>query len=121
MATCRRCRSTFRRPILFYNKDAFRKAKLDPEKAPKTWYEMPKAMGPLVDAGYECVYNHHLASLDTDRDISAWHNQDFATKDNGFAGLDAALMFQHSPDDPPRVLPCVLGARRLFHLQRAHR
>ena len=24
-------------PILFYNKDAFRKAKLDPERPPKTW------------------------------------------------------------------------------------
>ena len=39
-------------PILFYNKDAFRKAGLDPQRAPQTWYEMPKAMGELVKAGY---------------------------------------------------------------------
>src|SRR5258707_1347152 len=42
-------------PILFYNKDAFRKAKLDPDKPPKTWYEMPKAMGAMVEAAIEGV------------------------------------------------------------------
>src|SRR5262245_61398985 len=36
-------------PILFYNKDTFRKAKLDPEKPMKTWYELPKIVGELKD------------------------------------------------------------------------
>jgi sn-glycerol 3-phosphate transport system substrate-binding protein len=80
-------------PILFYNKDAFRKAKLDPDKAPKTWYEMPKAMGPLLDAGYECAYTTTWPSWVHIENMSTWHNQDFATKDNGFAGLDTALVF----------------------------
>lgn len=41
-------------PVLFYNKDAFRKAGLDPEQPPKTWWEVQKAAGELFDAGYKC-------------------------------------------------------------------
>ncbi len=80
-------------PILFYNKDAFRKANLDPEKPPRTWYEMPKAMGELVSAGYECVYTTVWPSWVQIENMSNWHNQDFATRDNGLAGLDAKLIF----------------------------
>ena len=80
-------------PILFYNKDAFRKAKLDPESPPKTWYEMPKAMGALVDAGYDCVYTTAWPSWVQIENMSVWHNQDFATRDNGMDGLDAKLVF----------------------------
>jgi sn-glycerol 3-phosphate transport system substrate-binding protein len=80
-------------PILFYNKDAFRKAKLDPEKAPKTWYEMPKAMGALVEAGYECVYTTVWPSWVQIENMSNWHNQPFASKENGLMGLDAKLTF----------------------------
>jgi sn-glycerol 3-phosphate transport system substrate-binding protein len=80
-------------PVLFYNKDAFRKAKLDPEKPPKTWYEMPKAMGELVDAGFECVYTTTWPSWVHIENMSTWHNQDFATRDNGLLGLDAVLQF----------------------------
>jgi sn-glycerol 3-phosphate transport system substrate-binding protein len=80
-------------PILFYNKDAFRKAKLDPERPPRTWYEMPKAMGELAGAGYECVYTTAWPSWVQIENMSTWHNQDFATRDNGLAGLDAKLIF----------------------------
>jgi sn-glycerol 3-phosphate transport system substrate-binding protein len=80
-------------PILFYNKDAFRKAGLDPEKPPKTWYEMPKAMGELLAAGYECVYTTVWPSWVQIENMSTWHNQDFATRDNGLLGLDAKLVF----------------------------
>lgn len=80
-------------PILFYNKDAFRKAGLDPEKPPKTWYEMPKAMGELVKAGYECVYTTVWPSWVQIENMSTWHKQDFATRDNGLLGLDAKLVF----------------------------
>lgn len=80
-------------PILFYNKDAFRKAKLDPERPPRTWYEMPKAMGALIDSGVECVYTTAWPSWVQIENMSTWHNQDFATRDNGLAGLDAKLIF----------------------------
>ncbi|MSQ63652.1 MAG: sn-glycerol-3-phosphate ABC transporter substrate-binding protein UgpB [Betaproteobacteria bacterium] len=80
-------------PILFYNKDAFRKAGLDPQKAPQTWYEMPKAMGALVESGVECVYTTVWPSWVQIENMSTWHNQDFATRENGLAGLDAKLIF----------------------------
>ena len=80
-------------PILFYNKDAFRKANLDPEKPPKTWYEMPKVMSPLLEAGFHCAYTTVWPSWVQIENMSTWHNQDFASKDNGLGGLDAKLIF----------------------------
>jgi len=80
-------------PILFYNKTAFRKAKLDPEKPPATWYEMPKVMGELIDAGYQCVYTTVWPSWVQIENMSTWHNQDFASHGNGLGGLDARLVF----------------------------
>lgn len=80
-------------PILFYNKDLFQKAKLDPAAAPKTWYEMPKAMGELAAAGLECVYTTTWPSWVLLENMSTWHKQDFATRDNGLNGLDATLAF----------------------------
>jgi sn-glycerol 3-phosphate transport system substrate-binding protein len=41
-------------PVMYYSKDAFRKAGLDPENPPKTWREVQKAAGVLLDAGYKC-------------------------------------------------------------------
>jgi sn-glycerol 3-phosphate transport system substrate-binding protein len=54
---------------------------------------MPKAMGELVSAGYECVYTTVWPSWVQIENMSTWHNQDFATRENGLAGLDAKLIF----------------------------
>lgn len=43
-------------PVLFYNKNAFRKAKLDADKAPQTWFEMQGVLDKLQEAGYTCPY-----------------------------------------------------------------
>jgi len=43
-------------PVLFYNKNALRKAKLDPDQPPKTWFEMQGMLDKLQDAGYACPY-----------------------------------------------------------------
>jgi sn-glycerol 3-phosphate transport system substrate-binding protein len=43
-------------PVLFYNKNALRKAKLDPEQPPKTWFEMQGMLDKLQEAGYACPY-----------------------------------------------------------------
>ncbi|MEW6688357.1 MAG: sn-glycerol-3-phosphate ABC transporter substrate-binding protein UgpB [Pseudomonadota bacterium] len=80
-------------PILFYNKTAFRKAKLDPERPPATWYEMPQAMGALAEAGYECVYTTVWPSWVQIENMSTWHNQDFASRENGMGGAEARLIF----------------------------
>lgn len=43
-------------PVLFYNKNAFRKAQLDPEKAPATWQEVQEVALKLAGAGFKCAY-----------------------------------------------------------------
>ncbi|MBW7900875.1 MAG: extracellular solute-binding protein [Rhodocyclaceae bacterium] len=43
-------------PVLYYNKHAFRQAGLDPEKPPRTWWEVQHAAGKLFDAGMRCPY-----------------------------------------------------------------
>lgn len=44
------------RPVLYYNRDAFRRAKLNPRAAPKTWYDMAGTLGALAQAGQSCGY-----------------------------------------------------------------
>jgi len=81
-------------PVLFYNKDAFRAAKLDPEKPPKTWYEMVPTIAALKGAGgMPCGYVTSWQSWVHLENASAWHNQEFATKGNGMGGLDTKLVF----------------------------
>ena len=75
--------------VVFYvNKDAFKKAGLDPEKAPKTWKEFRVAAEKLKSAGQECVYTTGWPSWMHIENFSAWHNVPIGTKQNGMAGLD---------------------------------
>jgi sn-glycerol 3-phosphate transport system substrate-binding protein len=81
-------------PVLYYNKDAFRKAGLDPEQPPKTWYQMPKVLGAVLDSGAaKCALTTTWPSWVLLENMGAWHNQPFATEDNGLAGTDARLNF----------------------------
>ena len=75
--------------VVFYiNKDAFQKAGLDPEKAPKTWKEFNAAAEKLKAAGQQCVYTTGWPSWMHIENFSAWHNVPIGTKENGMAGLD---------------------------------
>ena len=81
-------------PVLYYNKDAFRKARLDPERAPTTWYEMPKTLGALLDArAAKCALTTTWPSWVLLENMGAWHNQPFATQENGLGGTEARLNF----------------------------
>jgi sn-glycerol 3-phosphate transport system substrate-binding protein len=75
--------------VVFYvNKDAFRKAGLDPNKAPKTWKEVVAASDKLKAAGQACVYTTGWPAWMHIENFSAWHNVPIGTKENGMAGLD---------------------------------
>ena len=75
--------------VMFYiNKDAFRKAGLDPEKAPKTWKEFRAAAEKLKAAGQDCVYTTSWPSWTHIENFSAWHNVPIGTKQNGMGGFD---------------------------------
>ena len=56
-------------PILYYNKDLFRAAGLDPEVAPKTWPEVGAAAKRLRAAGVALRPHHLLAFLDQCREF----------------------------------------------------
>ena len=75
--------------VMFYvNKDAFKKAGLDPNKAPKTWKEVIAAAEKLKASGQQCVYTTSWPSWMHIENFSAWHNVPIGTKENGFGGLD---------------------------------
>jgi sn-glycerol 3-phosphate transport system substrate-binding protein len=82
-------------PILYYNKDLFRAAGLDPEVAPKTWPEVGAAAKRLRAAGAACGFTTAWPSWINIENFSAFHNLPIATKANGLGGLDAVLTFNN--------------------------
>jgi sn-glycerol 3-phosphate transport system substrate-binding protein len=82
-------------PILYYNKDLFRAAGLDPEVAPKTWPEVGAAAKRLRAAGAVCGLTTSWPSWINVENFSAFHNLPLATQGNGFGGLDAELTFNN--------------------------
>jgi sn-glycerol 3-phosphate transport system substrate-binding protein len=79
--------------VFHYNKDAFKAAGLDPEKPPLTWPEVAGAAAKLKASGHKCPFTTSWQSWTQLESFSAWHNVEFATKRNGFNGLDARLAF----------------------------
>jgi sn-glycerol 3-phosphate transport system substrate-binding protein len=82
-------------PILYYNKNLFRAAGLDPEMAPKTWPEVGAAAKRLRAAGATCGFTTAWPSWINVENFAAFHNLPIATKSNGMAGLDAVLIFNN--------------------------
>jgi sn-glycerol 3-phosphate transport system substrate-binding protein len=82
-------------PILYYNKDLFRAAGLDPAVAPKTWPEVGAAAKQLRAAGTACGFTTSWPSWINIENFSAFHNLPIATKSNGLGGLDAVLNFNN--------------------------
>ena len=78
-------------PILYYNKDMFRRAGLDPATAPKTWPEVEAAAKKLRASGAPCGFTTSWPSWINVENFSAYHNVPISTSSNGFGGLDAEL------------------------------
>jgi sn-glycerol 3-phosphate transport system substrate-binding protein len=84
--------------VMWYNLDAFEKAGLDPDKPPRTWAEVVDACRilqakkavevPMTSAWFAWVQLEQYAAM---------HDIPFATKANGFEGLDAELKFNTTP------------------------
>ena len=66
-------------PVLYYNRDAFRIALLDPAKPPATWYEMVPTLAALVATGSDCALTMAWPASTILENMAAWHNQAFAT------------------------------------------
>ncbi|WP_409977477.1 MULTISPECIES: sn-glycerol-3-phosphate ABC transporter substrate-binding protein UgpB [unclassified Bradyrhizobium] len=82
-------------PILYYNKDMFRRAGLNPDAAPRTWPELGLAAKRLRDNGALCGFTTSWPSWIHVENLSAFHNLPLATRRNGFGGLDAVLTFNN--------------------------
>jgi len=79
--------------VFYYNKDAFKKAGLDPNKPPKTWPELFQAAKKIKDVAHMMAFTTDWQGWVHLESFSAWHNTLYATKDNGFGGIDARLVF----------------------------
>jgi sn-glycerol 3-phosphate transport system substrate-binding protein len=76
-------------PIFYYNKDAFKKAGLDPEKPPRTWKDVEAAAKKIMAAGAaKCGFSTGWPSWTMVENMHATHDQPFASKNNGFGGVD---------------------------------
>jgi len=77
--------------VFYYNKDAFKAAGLDADKAPTTWPEVALAAAKLKSAGHKCPFSTAWQGWTQLESFSAWHNVEFATRSNGLAGMDARM------------------------------
>lgn len=62
----------FSTPVLYVNKALFRKAGLDPENPPRTWFETQEAAGKLADAGSSCPFTTSWPVQVFIDNVSAW-------------------------------------------------
>ncbi|MGQ9699681.1 MAG: sn-glycerol-3-phosphate ABC transporter substrate-binding protein UgpB [Candidatus Bipolaricaulaceae bacterium] len=82
--------------VLWYNKDMFRAAGLDPDNPPRTWAEVRAAAAKIKEAGVaEIPLSCAWFTWTQFEQFGAIHNIPFATRSNGFDGLDAELTLDH--------------------------
>jgi sn-glycerol 3-phosphate transport system substrate-binding protein len=84
-------------PVMFYNKDAFKKAGLDADQPPRTWAALQDALGSLRDKGSTCPYTSAAPRWIHVENTDAWHDNAFAAggaKETGLA-INDLLMIKH--------------------------
>lgn len=80
-------------PILYYNRDIFTAAGLDPDQPPVTWADMEAMSRQIVTSGAAtCGFTTQWPSWVQLENFLAWHNLPLGTEQNGFAGFDAELV-----------------------------
>jgi sn-glycerol 3-phosphate transport system substrate-binding protein len=81
-------------PILYYNKNVFKKAGLDPNTPPKTWEDVESFSKKIMSSGAaKCGFTTGWISWVQLENFSAWHNQPIGTNENGFGSVDSKLTF----------------------------
>ncbi len=78
-------------PVLWVNRDAFEAAGVDPDMDLSTWENVGGALDALKSGGSACPLVTAWQSWIHLENFSAYHDVPFASKDNGFAGLDTEL------------------------------
>lgn len=80
-------------PVLWVNKDALKAAGVDPDTDLSTWEKVGDVLDKVKASGSKCPLTTAWQSWIHLENLSAYHNVAFASKDNGFAGLDTQLSF----------------------------
>jgi sn-glycerol 3-phosphate transport system substrate-binding protein len=81
-------------PVLYVNRDAFEASGVDERKQIKTWYDLQEALLEVREkARTPCGLTTTWPSWVMLENTLAWHNEEFATRNNGYDGLDAQLVF----------------------------
>jgi sn-glycerol 3-phosphate transport system substrate-binding protein len=81
-------------PILYYNKDIFKKAGLDENSPPKTWQDVWTAARKIKSSGAApCGFTSAWLTWIHLENFAAWNNLQYGTKENGLAGNDMELKF----------------------------
>lgn len=85
-------------PIMYYNRDVFAAAGLDPDQPPRTWAEV-EAMGTqIVESGAApCGFTTRWPSWVQLENFLALHNLPLGTRMNGFEGFDTELVLNQHP------------------------
>lgn len=78
-------------PVFYYNKTLFSKAGLDTERPPRTYQEIRQAAKKLKNIGVDCVYTTAWPAWILIENFGALHNIPYASKNNGFDGLDTRV------------------------------
>jgi sn-glycerol 3-phosphate transport system substrate-binding protein len=86
-------------PVLYWNKELLAKAGYDPNKPPTTWPELGEMAKKAVAAGAKCGFTPQWQTWTMIENYGAYHDLPYATKANGFGGIDIELKF----NDAPRV------------------
>jgi sn-glycerol 3-phosphate transport system substrate-binding protein len=82
-------------PILYYNKDQFRLAGLDPDMPLATWPQVEAAAKKLRERNIRCGITTAWPSWVNIENFSALHNVPIASRENGIGGLDAELQINN--------------------------
>ena len=79
-------------PVLFYNRDLFEKAGLNPDRPPTTWQEMQAQLVTLQGAGVRCPYASSETVWIHQENLALSNNQPLATRNNGLDGGKTDLL-----------------------------
>jgi sn-glycerol 3-phosphate transport system substrate-binding protein len=80
--------------VTWFNRDRFVEAGLDPDRLPSTWPEVFEAARHIRrKRPGSCALSTAWSAWAHIEQLSAWHNQPIATRNNGLLGFDAELQF----------------------------
>lgn len=83
-------------PILYYNKDIFEEAGLDPEQPPVTWADVEEYSRQIVESGAApCGFTTAWITWIQLENFSALHNLPLGTLENGFGGFETEFVFNN--------------------------